>query len=133
VPTSSTVESRVYYLGDFQDGVAQRVRAERSDHVAWTRSLETIYWWPAREGKEWPAAVVPIPEWTGIGEEPDAWSHFETAVGIDDRYRWEPLPPESLGASVRLGRLVCLRPSPAWCLRAACDSSGDWPLCVPSE
>jgi len=35
--------------------------------------------------------------------------------------------------TVRLGRSVCLGPSPAWCLRAACDSSGDWPHCVPWE
>jgi hypothetical protein len=29
--------------------------------------------------------------------------------------------------TVRLGGSVCLGPSPAWCLRVACDSSGDWP------
>ncbi len=35
--------------------------------------------------------------------------------------------------TVRLGGVVCLGPMPAWCCRAACDSSGDRPLCVPSE
>jgi hypothetical protein len=96
VPTSWNVESRAYYLGEFEDGVAQRVRAERQDDSAWTRVLETIYWWPAHEGKEWPAPVVPVPEWTGIGDETDAWAHFETALGMDERYRWEPLPEEPL-------------------------------------
>jgi hypothetical protein len=33
-----------------QDGVAQRVRAEREQNDRWTRVLETIYWWPAHEG-----------------------------------------------------------------------------------
>jgi hypothetical protein len=85
------------YLDQFEDGVAQRVRAEREDSSAWTRVLEAIYWWPAHEGKEWPAAVVPVPEWTGVGEETDAWRHFETTLGKDERYRWEPLPADQLG------------------------------------
>jgi hypothetical protein len=35
--------------------------------------------------------------------------------------------------TVRLGVSVCLGPSPAWCFRVVCDSSGDWPrvVCVP--
>src|SRR5215211_1232881 len=38
-----------------------------------------------------------------------------------------------LQGTVRLGGSVCLGPSPAWCVRAACDSSGDWPPRVPWE
>jgi pyruvate-formate lyase-activating enzyme len=82
----------MYYFDGWDEGVAQRVRAEREDGIR--RVLETIYWWPAREGKEWPATVVPIPEWTGVGEEADAWAHFEATLGMDERYRWEPLPDE---------------------------------------
>lgn len=38
------VKSRIYYLGQWEGGVAQRVRAEREDGTPWTRVLETIYW-----------------------------------------------------------------------------------------
>jgi hypothetical protein len=58
VPTQWNVESRKYYFDRWDEGVAQRVRAEREDGM--TRVLETIYWWPAREGKEWPAAGVSL-------------------------------------------------------------------------
>jgi hypothetical protein len=97
MPTRWTVESRRYFFEDWDDGVAERVRAERHDDTAWTRVLEVIYWWPAREGKEWPAETVPVPEWTGTGPETDAWAHFETTLGMDERYRWDPVPPDSLG------------------------------------
>jgi hypothetical protein len=118
--TRWAVESRRYFVGDWEDGVAERVRAERLDACAWTRVLATVYWcparegkewparegkewparegkeWPAREGREWPCAVVPIPEWTGVGDETDAWAYFEAKLEIDKRYRWGPLPAGSL-------------------------------------
>jgi hypothetical protein len=95
--THLAVESRRYYFEDWEEGIAQLVRAERQDTTAWTRVLEAIFWWPAREGKEWPARVVPIPEWTGVGDEADAWAHFEAMLETDQRYRWEPLPPGAVG------------------------------------
>lgn len=76
----------MYHFDRWDEGVAQRVRAEREDGI--TRLLEAIYWWPAREGPEWPATIVTIPEGA------DAWAHFEAALGMDERYRWEPLPSE---------------------------------------
>jgi hypothetical protein len=90
VPTEWSFESRIYYFERFEEGVAERVRAERSDDGAWKRILDAVYWWPAHEGKSWPGSVVPIPAWSGVGEEVDAWSHFEATFGMDDRYRWEP-------------------------------------------
>ena len=96
MPTRWIVENRAYYPGEWDEGIAQRVRAERDDDASWTRVLETIYWWPAREGKQWPATLVPIPEWSGAGAETDAWTHFETTLGLDDGYRWEPLPTDSV-------------------------------------
>ena len=84
-------DSKGLGTGEWDEGIAQRVRAERDDDASWTRVLETIYWWPAREGKQWPATLVPIPEWSGAGAETDAWTHFETTLGLDDGYRWEPL------------------------------------------
>jgi hypothetical protein len=90
------VESRIYYFDGFEGGMAQRVRAEHEDDTSWTRVLETIYWWPTHEGKEWPAAVVPVPEWTGVGEETDAWAHFEASLGMDERYRWEQSAADDL-------------------------------------
>jgi hypothetical protein len=32
------------------------------------------------------------PVWDGAGPEPDAWAHFDAALGHDERYRWETLP-----------------------------------------
>ena len=90
--TRWTVDRRIYYLDRWVDGVAERVRAERKDETKWVRVLEAVYWWPEHEGKEWPGVVIPAPEWGGIPPEPDTWAHFESAVGIDERYRWEPLP-----------------------------------------
>ena len=90
------VERRRYFFEKREDGVAERVRAERQDEVAWVRVLEAVYWWPAHEGKQWPAEVVHLPVWKGgDAPEPDAWAHFEAALGIDERYRWEQLPGTS--------------------------------------
>jgi hypothetical protein len=86
------VERRRYFFDQWEEGVAERVRAERRDGVAWVRVLEAVYWWPAHEGKEWPAAIVAAPVWDGAGPEPDAWAHFDAALGHDERYRWETLP-----------------------------------------
>ena len=82
----------------WDDGVAEKVRAERKDDVAWVRVLEAVYWWPAHEGKEWPAVVVIGPEWTGMGPEPDVWAHFEATLEMtDDRYRWEEVSGPEIG------------------------------------
>jgi hypothetical protein len=93
VPDESTrwvIETRRYFFNELEDGVAQRVRGERHDETEWVRVVESVYWWPAYEGKEWPAAVVAVPPWTGgNAPEPDAWTHFEQQLGIDERYRWE--------------------------------------------
>jgi len=89
------VTARRYYDtsgGEGFEGVAEKVRAERHDHVAWIRVLETVYWWPWIEGPEWPAQVIPGPEWYGIGPEPDTWAHFEGVVRLAARCRWEQLP-----------------------------------------
>ena len=89
--TRWTFEGRRYFLDRFEDGVAQRVRAERHDDVKWVRTLEAVYWWPAREGKEWPCQViVPPDDDTNV----DLWAYFEDAVGMDERYRWEPILDE---------------------------------------
>jgi hypothetical protein len=66
------VDRRRYFFDQWEEGVAERVRAERRDGVAWVRVLEAVYWWPAQEGKEWPAAIVATPVWDGEGPEPDA-------------------------------------------------------------
>lgn len=97
--TQWIVEKRRYFLDEWEDGVAERVRAERYDETAWARVLDAIYWWPEREGKHWPAEVILIPlRSAGDIPEPDAWAHFEAAVEIDDRYRWEEIPgPPGLG------------------------------------
>lgn len=72
--------------------MAQRVRAERSDDVSWVRVLDVVYWWPAHEGKEWPCTVIIAPVVDAADDsDPNAWAHFEQAVGMDDRYRWEPV------------------------------------------
>jgi hypothetical protein len=89
--TRFVVERRQYFLERWEEGIAERVRAERHDQAAWVRVLEAVYWWPEREGKEWPALVVPGPEWGGVLPEPDTWVHFEKSLGMDERYRWEPL------------------------------------------
>jgi len=89
--TRLVVERRLYFFESWVDGVAERVRAERHDEVAWVRVLEAIYWWPEREGKEWPAVVIPGPVWDGLSLEPDIWTYFETSLGMDERYRWETL------------------------------------------
>lgn len=89
--TRLVVERRLYFFESWQEGVAERVRAERHDKTAWVRVLEAIYWWPEHEGKEWPAVVIPGPEWDGSSPEPDIWAHFETSLGMDKRYRWDPL------------------------------------------
>jgi hypothetical protein len=47
--TRWTVTARRYYDtngGEGFQGVAEKVRTERRDHVAWIRILETVYWWP---------------------------------------------------------------------------------------
>jgi hypothetical protein len=97
------VTARRYYLinsigGEWFDGLAEKVRAERRDIVAWSwsRVLETVYWWPEHEGPEWPALVIPAPEWVGVGPEPDAWAHFEEVVRLTGRCRWEQLPERKL-------------------------------------
>ena len=91
-PTRGTrwsVTRRRYVLDLWDVGVAEKVRAERRDQVAWVRVLEAVYWWPEHEGREWPALVVPAPQWSGIGAEPDTWAHFEEVLGFHDRYTWE--------------------------------------------
>ena len=95
--TQWTVERRRYLFEDEEDGIAERVRAERHDGTAWVRILEAIYWWPTHEGKQWPAEVIPIPVWGGGDTPPaDAWTHFEITAEIGDRHRWEslPVPPD---------------------------------------
>jgi hypothetical protein len=94
-----TVSRRNYFLksrsgeGEWDEGVAEKVRAERKDGTAWIRVLEAVFWWPMHEGKEWPGVVVPAPEWLGAGPEPDTWGHFEATVGMtSDRFRWEATP-----------------------------------------
>jgi hypothetical protein len=89
------VDRRRYFFDRWEDGIAERVRAERRDDVAWVRVLEAVYWWPAHEGKEWPAVVITAPVWGGVGPEPHAWSHFEVAMDMNDSYRWEALPGDS--------------------------------------
>jgi hypothetical protein len=79
------------YFKEWVEGIAEKVVAERRDHVAWTRVLEAVFWWPQTEGKEWPAIVVPGPEWLGVGPEPDTWAHFEAAVGFDATYSFDEL------------------------------------------
>jgi hypothetical protein len=59
--------------------------------------LEAVYWWPAHEGKEWPAVVVPVTAWDGLGDEPDPWEHLHTLIALDDRYRWKDEPTVSFG------------------------------------
>src|ERR1700730_5043939 len=83
------VERRQYLLEGWVDGVAELVRVERHDHTAFVRVAEAVYWWPEHEGKVWPALVVPGPDWGGVPPQPDTWAHFETSIGMDDRYRWE--------------------------------------------
>ncbi len=98
MPDDSTrwvIESRRYFLGEWEDGVAQRVRAERQDDVSWVRVLDAVYWWPTHEGREWPCEVIVAPvRMTTDDEEPDAWAHFEKVVGVDERYRWDPIEPD---------------------------------------
>jgi hypothetical protein len=89
--TTWRIDRRAYYFERWKDGTAERVRAERHDGTRWVRVLEAVYWWPEHEGKEWPATVIPGPVWEGLGKEPDTWAHFEAQLGMDDRYRWEPL------------------------------------------
>jgi hypothetical protein len=90
--TRWTVERRRYFFQEWEEGVAERVRAELQDGAAWVRVLEAVYWWPAHEGKDWPGCVIPVPVWDGVGPELDTWAHFEHASGHDGRYRWEALP-----------------------------------------
>jgi hypothetical protein len=85
------VERRQYFFEDWVDGIAELVRAERHNDGAWVRVAEAVYWWPEHEGKDWPALVVPGPEWGGVPPQPDTWAHFEGSVGMDDRHRWEPI------------------------------------------
>jgi hypothetical protein len=89
--TRLIVERRLYFFERWEDGIAERVRAERHDEGAWVRVLEAIYWWPEHEGKEWPAMVIPSPVWDGTSPEPDSWANFEATLRMDERYRWEPL------------------------------------------
>lgn len=93
MPTEWTVESRLYYLGKWEDGVAQLVRGEHGDESL-TRTLQVVFWWPAHEGKEWPATVI-VPD--SMTDASSAWMHFEATLDIDERYRWEQLPPAPLG------------------------------------
>jgi len=90
--TRWSVDRRRYFFEQWEEGVAERIRAERRDDAAWVRVLEAVYWWPAHEGKEWPAAIVVPPVWYGVGPEPDTWAHFESALGHGEAYRWESLP-----------------------------------------
>jgi hypothetical protein len=90
--TRWTVERRQYFFEQWEEGVAERVRAEHKSGTAWVRILEAVYWWPAREGKDWPGLVIAVPTWSGVGPEPDGWAQFEQARGHDTRYRWEALP-----------------------------------------
>jgi hypothetical protein len=87
--TRFTVDRRQYFLEEFVEGIAELVRAERRDEGALVRVLESVYWWPEHEGKAWPALIVPGPEWAGLPPQPDTWAHFEKAIGVDERYRWE--------------------------------------------
>jgi hypothetical protein len=79
--TKWRVESRIYYFDRQEEVVAQRVRVEREQNDVWTRVLETIYWWPAHEGKEWPALVVPVPEWTRAEASGDIPEHWRNPAG----------------------------------------------------
>ncbi len=97
--TRLVVERRLYLFNGEVDGIAERVRAERHDQLAWVRVLEAIYWWPEHEGKEWPGMVIALPDSGGSNLDPDAWAHFETSLGMDDRYTGEPLAePDGSGA-----------------------------------
>ena len=86
------IERRLYFFKGLEDGIAERVRAERHDGTRWVRVLEAVYWWPEHEGKDWPAIVIPGPVWDGLGPEPDIWTYFEASQGMDERCRWDPLP-----------------------------------------
>jgi hypothetical protein len=89
--TRWAVERRRYFFGQWVEGVAELVRAERHDGVAWVRVLEAVYWWPEQEGKDWPCCVIAPPDCDGRGES-NAWAYFEQVRQHDARYRWEPLP-----------------------------------------
>ncbi len=95
--TRWSIERRRYSFEEFDEGVAELVRAERHDGTAWMRILEAIYWWPTHEGREWPALVVPVPTWDVVGDESDPWAHLHAAIALDDRFAWEASPPENLG------------------------------------
>jgi hypothetical protein len=90
VATHWKVESRLYYCEKWEDGVAQLVRGEHQTEQG-SRIVEAVFWWPAREGKEWPATVITI---DSESDSTDLWAHFEQRLGMDDRYRWEQLPPD---------------------------------------
>ena len=94
--TRWTITTRRYYQVDADGsagivGLAQKVRAERRDHVSWTRILEAIWWWPVIEGPHWPAQLISAPEWGGSGPEPDAWANFEVVTQLTGRSRWDEL------------------------------------------
>jgi hypothetical protein len=95
--TRWSVTRRRYRFEGVDEGVAELVRAERHDGTAWNRVLEAFYWWPTHEGREWPALVVPVPAWDGVGEETDPWTYFDAAISIDDRYVWEAGESEEFG------------------------------------
>ena len=85
-------ERREYFL----DAAHVGVRGERHDDCAWVRVLESIYWWPAHEDREWPGAIISVPVWRGsAAPEADAWKHLETALEMDERYRWEAASSDS--------------------------------------
>jgi hypothetical protein len=90
--TRWTFEKRRYLIDKGEEGIAELVRAERHDHVAWVRVCEAVYWWPWIEGPTWPALVVPGPEHLRAADEPDVWAHFEQTVGLLGRCTWEQLP-----------------------------------------
>lgn len=87
--TQWVVETRVYFFEGSEDGVAERVQAKRQDEMPFVRTLDAIYGWPAHEGREWPATIIPVPD---DAPQSEAWAHFEAALGIDERYGWEELP-----------------------------------------
>jgi hypothetical protein len=89
VSTAWIIERRRYFFLDYTEGVGSGFERYKREPI--TRVLTASYWWPEHEGREWPAAVVVGPEWGCVGEEPDAWSHFEQEIGMDGRFRCEAL------------------------------------------
>ena len=87
VRTRWKVDRRRYFLKgahrEWEDGVAEKVRAEREDGTAWVRVLEASHWWPQHEGKEEPAVASTGPKGTGRGHGAAAWAQLRGPPGRD--------------------------------------------------